>query len=230
MSTELKIIGTSHIAAESIQAVKNTIKELKPDIVCLELDPRRAHALLHNHKARLSLKLAKSIGIKGFLFLAIASFLQKRIGKIVGVEPGAEMKTALHAAIENNIKIALIDRDIEITLKRLSKAVTWKEKIRFVTDFIKSPFSKEFSEFRIDLRKVPGRQVIEAALTKLKKSYPSLYKALVEERNEHMAERLATIIKANPDTKILAVVGAGHETELAELTKKKMEETAHQRI
>ena len=45
-----------------------------------------------------------------------------------------------------------------------------------------------------------------------------------------MAERLATIIKANPDTKILAVVGAGHETELAELTKKKMEETAHQRI
>ena len=102
MSTELKIIGTSHIAAESIQAVKNTIKALKPDIVCLELDPRRAHALLHNHKARLSLKLAKSIGIKGFLFLAIASFLQKRIGKIVGVEPGAEMKTALHAAIENS--------------------------------------------------------------------------------------------------------------------------------
>lgn len=225
MVTELKIIGTSHIAAESIQAVQNTIKELKPDIICLELDPRRAHALLHNHKTGLSLKLAKSIGIKGFIFLAIAGFLQKRIGKIVGVEPGAEMKTALHAAIENKIKTALIDRDIETTLKRLSKAITWKEKMRFVTDFAKSPFSKEFKEFSIDLRKVPGKQLIEAALAKLKNSYPSLYNVLVKERNEHMAERLAAIIKANPDTKILAIVGAGHETELAELTKKKIKET-----
>ena len=37
----LKIIGTSHIAKESVEEVKDTILKEKPDIIALELDRKR---------------------------------------------------------------------------------------------------------------------------------------------------------------------------------------------
>ena len=41
----------------------------------------------------------------------------KKLGKIVNTKPGDEMRAAIKLAKENNIKIALIDQRIEITLK-----------------------------------------------------------------------------------------------------------------
>ena len=216
----LRIIGTSHIARESIEAVSAYIASKKPEIVALELDPRRAHALMHGSRGKLSLKMIKKVGVNGFLFLALASFLQKKLGRLVGVEPGAEMKAALEAAIREKAKIALIDRSLEITMNRLSRALTWKERLRFVADVFSAPFSGEMKEFRnTDLRKVPDRKLIAGVLQKIKKSYPSFYGVLVEERNRHMAARLAHIMKTNPGSHVLAVVGAGHEDELAGLVR-----------
>ena len=40
------IIGTSHIARQSINDIKKRFSELNPDIVCVELDHKRLHALL----------------------------------------------------------------------------------------------------------------------------------------------------------------------------------------
>jgi len=219
----LDIIGTSHIARESVEAISKYIKTKKPEIVALELDERRAHALLHSSKSRLSIKLIKVIGVKGFLFLVIASFLQKKLGRVVGVEPGSEMKTALKAAMKENAKVALIDRNLEITMRRLSETLSWKERLRFIADILTAPFSTEMKEFRnIDLRKVPSKNLIVKILKRLKNRYPNLYKVLVEERNEHMASSLADIMKKHPDSSILAVVGAGHEEDLAERVREKL--------
>ena len=219
----LKIIGTSHIAQESMDEVEKYIKSKKPEIVALELDPRRAHALLHGSRSKLSLKMIKVTGVKGFLFLAVASFLQKRIGRLVGVQPGSEMRTALVAAMEEKARIALIDQHLERTMKRLSQRLSWKERLRFGIDVVKGPFSKEMKEFRkMDLRKVPSEKLIAKVLKLVKNRYPNVYKVLVEERNEHMASALVDIMNRHPDTKILAVVGAGHETELSILIREKL--------
>ena len=218
----LEIIGTSHIARESVEAVAQYIETKKPDIVALELDARRAHALMHDIKTKISVRLIPVVGFKGFLFLVIANFLQKRLGKLVGVQPGLEMKTALKAAVKEKAKIALIDRNLEVTIRRLSQTLSWKERLRFIADVFASPFSKDMKEFRnIDLRKVPSKKLIAKVMKKLRRHYPNLYKVLVEERNEHMATALVDIMNKNPDSKILAVVGAGHEDELAELVKEK---------
>ena len=73
-------------------------------------------------------------------------------------------------------------------------------------------------EFRnTDLRKVPAKKLIETVLKRVKRDYPSFYNVLVEERNRHMAVGLVHIVKQNPDSHVLAVVGAGHEEGLAEL-------------
>ncbi len=219
----LEVIGTSHIARESVDAVRAHIEAKKPGIVALELDARRAHALLHRHRVKLSLGLVRVVGINGFLFLALASFLQKRLGRIVGMEPGAEMRAALEAAMKANARIALIDRDLEVTIRRLSRAIGWKERLRFLADIIASPFSGEFKEFReIDLRKVPSKKLVAKVLGRLKVRYPGIYSALVEERNVHMASALADIMRKNPETNVLAVVGAGHEEEIERLVKENL--------
>ena len=45
----------------------------------------------------------------------------------------------------------------------------------------------------------------------VKQSYPNVYKVLVEERNQVMAKNLYSLMTNNPDKKIFAIVGAGHE-------------------
>ncbi|MBU4284026.1 MAG: TraB domain-containing protein, partial [Nanoarchaeota archaeon] len=106
----LNIIGTSHIAKQSIDSVKNTILEEKPDIVALELDKNRFYGLMHNQKRKISIADIPKIGFKGFLFSWIGSVIQKKIGDYVGVSPGSEMKTAIRLAKKQKARIALIDQ------------------------------------------------------------------------------------------------------------------------
>ncbi|HIH49050.1 TPA: TraB family protein, partial [Candidatus Woesearchaeota archaeon] len=89
----LTIIGTSHIAKQSVVEITDAIYELKPDIIALELDHRRYHALLSKAKHRIRLSDIRRIGIKGFIFALLGQYAQKTLGKYAGLEPGADMLT-----------------------------------------------------------------------------------------------------------------------------------------
>lgn len=209
MKNSLLIVGTSHVSTESVRQVKNAFKEFIPDIVALELDQNRAHALLHDTKRPKNLTLLKTLGLGGFLFFLFGELVQKKIGKVVNIEPGKEMLTGLKIGMNNNCKIALIDRKIELTLQRFSKYFKKRELLKFIIDIIFSPFSKN-DIGKIDFSKVPQSEVIDKVLGHVKKRYPSLYKILIDERDRYMAKHLLLIMKDNPGKKILAVVGAGH--------------------
>ena len=220
----LIIIGTSHIAAQSIKEVEEIIKKEKPEIIALELDKKRFFALIHKQKRKISLKDIRRIGIKGFIFNMLGAWIEKKLGKIVNVKPGAEMITAIKLAQKNKIKIALIDQDIEITLQRLSLFLTWKEKCNFIIDIIKSiifPKSelKQIGIKRLDLTKVPSKKLIRKLIKKVKERYPNIYKVLIEERNQIIAHNLSNIISKNPEKKVIAIIGAGHEEEIIKLIK-----------
>jgi len=220
----LTLIGTSHIAKESMEEVQKTIKKLKPDIVALELDRRRFFALINNTQRKPTLKDIRRIGFKGYMFNIIGAWIEKKLGKYVGVKPGSEMITAIKLAKEKKIKIALIDQDIEITLTRISKEFTWKEKLRLVIDFFKGIFFrkaelKKLGIKNLDLSKVPSKTLIRKLIQKVKVRYPNFYKVLVEERNVVMANNIHKLMLKNPDKKILAIIGAGHEEELLDLIK-----------
>jgi len=215
----LTIIGTSHIAKQSLKEVEQTIDNLKPDIVALELDKKRFHALISKKKkGRLRIYDIKRIGIKGFIFSLIGAWAEKKLGEKVGVAPGSEMIKAIKLAKKNRISIALIDQDIEITLKRFSKALTWKEKWNFLADIFKAVILRK-KEVQFDLSKVPDKKTIKKLIKKVRDRYPNIYNVLVAERNEFMAKRLIRIMKQKPDSKILAIVGAGHEDEIIEIIK-----------
>ena len=222
---KLSIIGTSHISRQSLKQVEDTINKIKPDFVALELDQKRYLSLVKKVKRKLSIKDIKRIGIKGYLFNLAGAWIEKKLGKLVGVSPGSEMLKAASLAHKHNAKIALIDQDIEITLSRLSKAITLKEKWNFFVDILNGLFfgkreMKKMGITKLDLTKVPGKKLIKKLIKKVKERYPSIYRVLVEERNYVLASNLRHLMQEHPDAKIVAVIGAGHEEEVLKLVKK----------
>jgi pheromone shutdown-related protein TraB len=218
----LKIIGTSHIAKQSINEIKKAIKEDHPDIVAVELDLQRASALMSEEKSKVSVRDILKIGVKGYLFVKVGQYVQQKLGKMVGIAPGSEMKTALKLAHQNKLQVALIDQPIQITLKNFSKNLTWKEKFRFVGDFFKGILFrkkqiKELGLDNFDLTTVPQEEVIEKMIGQLKKRYPNLYKTLITDRNKYMVKKLVKLFRENPDKKILCIVGAGHKKGMEKL-------------
>ena len=221
----LNIIGTSHIARQSIDSVKNTIIDERPDIIALELDKNRLYGFMHNQKRRLSIKDIPKIGFKGFLFSWIGSIIQKKIGDYVGVAPGSEMKTAVRLAKKQKARIALIDQNIETTLRRFSRALTWKEKLNLFADFFKGAVLRkneleDIGMKKIDLTRVPSKEIVRKLIKKMRQRYPNICRVLIDERNKIMAKNLALLMNENPEKNILAVVGAGHEEDIIGLIKK----------
>lgn len=214
----LMLIGTSHIAAESVATVAKAIHEHKPGIVALELDQKRLAALLHPQKAKPSMRDIRRVGVKGWLFSLLGAYVERKLGEKVGVAPGAEMLGAFRAARETGAQVALIDQDIEVTLKRFSQELTWKEKLRMATDAFKGVVLRK-QDFAFDLSTVPSQKLISKMIKEVQKRYPNIYRVLVTERNEVMAHRLAHIMLDHPDKMIVAVVGAGHEKEMIQLIK-----------
>ncbi len=225
----LEIIGTSHIAKQSLEEIKAAFERKKPAVVCVELDSKRLQSLLSGEKSKVSLSSIRQIGVKGYLFAAIGGWLQRKLGNIVGSMPGSEMKLAVELAKKNNAIIALIDQDIEITLRKFSQRLTWKEKLRFAWDALKSILFKKQAmkelgvESEIDLAKVPDRKLVKKLIKQLEKNYPNVYAVLVKERNNIMANNIFRLIQKFPNDQILAVVGAGHEEDMIEMVKKRAE-------
>lgn len=218
----LKIVGTSHIARQSIEEIQKAVEEYQPDIIAVELDVQRAASLLHQQKTKMSLGDIAKIGVKGYVFVKLGQYVQQKLGKMVGVSPGSEMKTALELARKKGIQIAFIDQPIQITLKNFSKELTWKEKGKFLLDIIfgllfPKKQLKKYALEKFDLHRVPEQEVIAKIINQMKKQYPSVYKTLITDRNKYMVKQLVKLLRENPEKKILAVVGAGHKEGMEKL-------------
>ncbi|HIH39041.1 TraB/GumN family protein [Candidatus Woesearchaeota archaeon] len=210
---EIFILGTSHIARQSVKEVKEAIEKINPGIIAIELDPRRLAALLSKKREKTRIS---DVGVKAYLILSIAQWAQKKLGSSVGISPGTEMLTAYKQGKAKNKKIALIDQDIQITLNHLTKAVSFRDVWQMLKDLFRGLIlRKPVIEF--DLSTVPDKEVIKKILELVKKDYPRIYHALVTERDKVMARNLRAIANENPEEKILAIVGAGHEEGLKKL-------------
>ena len=214
----LTIIGTSHIAKESINEVKQFILEEKPKIIALELDKLRFLALLNKKKKGVRVNDLRRIGFTGLLFNIMGAWAEKKLGKLIDTKPGAEMLTAIKLAKKEKIPIFLIDQDIRITLSNLSKKITWKEKLRLMGDLIIGNFHNS-KKVKLDLNKVPDEKTINKMTEEFEKRYPTLYEVLVIKRNKTMAKNLNKLLTKEPNKEILAIIGAGHEQEVIDILK-----------
>jgi pheromone shutdown-related protein TraB len=212
MSPEkLKIIGTAHVSQPSVEEVKNTILEDEPDVVAVELCPTRYNNLMNERKGIAEEKKTPKISeiIKGnnltlFLVSAFLSYFQKKIGDDLGVKPGSEMVVAIESAEEVGARIALIDRDIQITLQRALNQMSLWEKLKFFYGILGSFFSKD--EELEDLESIKEGDTLAEVMEYFQKMSPKAYQVLVKERDAYMAQMLL-----NQEGNVVAVVGAGHQ-------------------
>ena len=213
---EIRIIGTSHIAAASAHEIEQVYDEFQPDLICVELDKRRLRSLDERAAGakdqRLPLSLIGQMGLTGYLFIVIGRYVQKRLGGIVKVEPGIDMLKAVELARRDQKKLFLVDQDVMITTRRLSSQFTFREKMRMLWDVISAPFNKKMKKIKLD--RVPDDKTLKMLMDLLKERYPSLHNVLIIERNIVMARNLDHIVRKNPGRKIILVIGKGHEEDL----------------
>ena len=71
------IVGTSHIANQSIKEVAAAFEKHEPAVVAIELDKHRLYALLHPQKRKTRLRDIRSVGFAGFVFSLIGAWAER---------------------------------------------------------------------------------------------------------------------------------------------------------
>lgn len=204
---KITLIGTAHVSKESIEEVTQTIKSLSPDCVAIELDEKRADSIQNAEKYS-QLDIIKVLKRhEGFLLLAnliLASF-QRRMGLNVGVKPGDEMLAAINTANEMNIPSVMVDRPIQITLKRAWEKNSFWGKCKLFALLISSAFSKEEVD-PSEIENLKNSSEMDSMMEELAKEMPVIKKVLIDERDEYLASKIWDAQGEN----VVAVLGAGH--------------------
>lgn len=204
------LVGTAHISKDSVEEVKETIEKYKPDIVAVELCKRRYDAITKKDKWENTpvTKLLKSNQAYLMLAQTFLGSIQRKLGKEYGVEPGSEMIAAMDVAKKYNLKVALVDRDISITLKRAWKKMGIREKFRLSWEFLKAMLGYDEEELEeLDLKELMNQDMISTLMEEFGEIAPSVTTVLIHERDEYIAKK---ILDESKKGKVVAVVGAGH--------------------
>ncbi len=207
----LTIIGTAHVSQDSVEEVKDAIYEQHPEVVAIELDKGRYERLMKEQAGieedeEISVtKIIKEDKVGLFVASGILTYIQSKIGEDVDVKPGSEMIGAIEAAQDIDAKIALIDRDINITLQRALNEMSFWEKTKFVFSAIASLFASD-DEIQ-DIEELKEQDTLDEIMEYFEEASPSAYKVLVKERDAYLANSILNI----PEDHVIAVVGAGHK-------------------
>ncbi len=202
---EIVIVGTAHVSKKSIEEVKRTIEEVKPDAVAVELCYRRFLALTKRACNISVVDVIRKGDVTLVLFQMLLSYFQKKVGKEVGIRPGEEMLAAIEKANELGADVLLIDRDIAITFKRFWSSLSFFEKIKILFHIINGIFGGE----DVEVDEILKEDVLERLVKEFRSVAPSAAKVLIDERDAYMATKLIEASKRYE--RIVAVVGAGHK-------------------
>lgn len=204
---EIIILGTAHVSEKSVQEVTKAIEESRPDIVAVELCPARYRALTGQEEEQ-EIKISELLSGGKLYYLLVQWFLayiQKKIGTELGVKPGSEMLAAIESAKKVGARVALVDRDVGITIQRFWSAMGTADKARLIFSLI--PAALGWGDEEIDIDSITQEDIVSQMISEFRKVSPSAANVLVDERDAYIARNLYQI---SMQGRVLAVVGAGH--------------------
>ncbi len=207
ISPPLRLLGTAHVATASVEAVKEQIETYQPKIVGVELCKTRHDALVEGRRLdkeglRRVIKEGKAPMV---LMQAMLSAEQRRLGLNEGQEPGAELLAAVETARTAGIDVALVDRDIQVTMRRAWKKMKWRERFRLLFSLFGDDEELE-EDFDLD-ELLTDSDLLSTMMEDLKEFSQGAGEALIDERDRYIAEK---IMQSKTEEKMLVVVGAGH--------------------
>lgn len=201
------LIATAHVSKQSVELVKKVINEEQPDSICIELDEQR-YQNIQNPKAWENTDIIKVIKSKktGFLLanLVLSSY-QKRIAKKLSTNVGQEMIQGIECAKQTGAQLVLADRNIQVTFLRIWRKLNFWEKSKLILSLIFS-FGDDEEISDEDLNELLQKDMLESALTEMRKQFPKIGDILINERDQHLASK----IKEAPGEKVVAILGGAH--------------------
>ena len=202
----LRLLGTAHVATASVEAVRENIAEWNPDIVAVELCQSRYNALTQDRRLDKEglLKVIKEGKAPMVLLQSLLAAEQRKLGIDEGQQPGAELLAAVTAAEEAGLEVALVDRDIQTTLRRAWNKMGFREKFGLIWALIADDESEEELEFE---EMLADKDLLTSLMEELREVSPGAGEVLIDERDEYIARKISDVRSKG---KVLAVLGAGH--------------------
>ncbi|MBR1404946.1 MAG: TraB/GumN family protein [Treponema sp.] len=208
---EILLLGTAHVSQASCDEVKAAIIEKKPDVVAIELDEQR-FASLNDSESWKNLDIIKVLKEKkGFLLLAnlvLASF-QKRMGATVGVKPGDEMRAGIEVAKELSIPCEMVDRPIQMTLRRAWAKNSGYGKMKLLSALLASAMEKEEVSGE-EIENLKSKSEMDGMMNELAEFMPEVKTVLIDERDFYLAAHIWEAVQRGERKSVIAVLGAGH--------------------
>ena len=189
----ITLVGVGHVFDIRAQ-IKEIILGEMPGVVCVELDPNRYYALKNPQAKRAMPPTYKLLAI-----------FQKRMAKDFGGELGSEMLTAIDTAQQMGIPALLIDADASALFGRLWQEMPFKERVMLTVSALTGLITSK-KKVKNELDKFAENE--DEYMAQFGKEYPTLKKALIDDRNQVMAGRIAEAEARYIN--VVAVVGDGH--------------------
>ena len=216
-------VGVIHTDIDSVKHVRKVVKEVRPDVVAVELD-RERYAQLTNPDASDSATQAPHFtGEMTQDFMQHLATLEKTLGDMTGSNVGDEMLAAIKEGKAIGAKIALVDRPIQETMQALMK-VPLNELyglINMLPDATKD-IEGEGAKGIMDMLKEDG--AIENIMNQFRTEFPGLTDVLIRQRDRYVAKAIHFILN-DVQGKVVAVLGAGHVAGVTEILKQMIEES-----
>lgn len=200
------LIGAAHVV-DLRRPIAAAVASRPLDGVAIELDAERAKFVLSSDPT--SRPNARGAPI----FLRLWSVLQRRLGEqIGGGVPGSEMRAAAELARDRQIPLFLIDDPIRETVARLVRTMSPRERVLLLLGGIAGLFLPSgFVERRLEEYSEDPSDYLD----EVRRAYPTVARVLLDERNEHMADRLLEI-RRRGYLRVATVVGDAHVGGLAD--------------
>jgi pheromone shutdown-related protein TraB len=210
---EVRVVGTAHVSHDSVEEVERVIQAEDPDVVAVELDEGRYRQLQGEAPEDLDASdLLRGNTVFQLLAYWLLSYVQTRLGERFDIEPGADMLAAVETAEAAGIEVALVDRDIQMTIQRFWARMSFLQKLKLVFTLLGAMFGLgvgEEAEEELDIEDLTDADVVTAMLEEFRRFSPAGAEALIDERDAYIAHHLVALRASGKD--VVAVVGAGHE-------------------
>jgi len=197
----ITLIGTGHIFNLSA-ALLSIFDEKQPDVIGVELDPQRYQAILLRNTDPTSYHAAKKH--LPLIYRMLAQF-QESMAEEYGVNAGDEMLSAIQYAQSHQLPVAFIDTNAQQLFTHMWHTMPFFEKLRLLFSGISGLF---VSKKRVEEELKNYQQDYDSYLTEIGKKFPTIKKTLIDDRNQHMAQRLLELHGKHHI--IIACVGDGH--------------------
>jgi HSP20 family molecular chaperone IbpA len=171
MPEEVVLVGTAHVSERSAAEVRDAVRDEEPDVVAVELDPRR----------------------------------YEKVRQQDDTTYGGDMAAAVEEAEARGVPVALIDRELSVTLRRFWDELSLFERVK-TAGAVVAAFLGIGGVSVDEIDRAIEEDRVEGYVDELREFSPGGARVIIDERDAYMASRLLEL-----EGKVVAVVGAGHE-------------------